>query len=114
MMLKKEELRACLDIVLGDEFAMDFESLATKYPIIDWKTHILIENMMYYQIIRADGSSKNYKIFSEMLDDFDRQDVVDLHRLVQERYETTHQEGYDLLLWGDLKTLFEPCEEDEV
>ncbi|GJV29427.1 hypothetical protein Tco_1385875 [Tanacetum coccineum] len=77
---EKEELRACLDIVSGDEIAMDFESLATKYPIIDWKTHILTENMMYYQIIRADGSSKNYKIFSEMLDDFDRQDVVDLHR----------------------------------
>ncbi|GJS33556.1 hypothetical protein Tco_0531938 [Tanacetum coccineum] len=69
---------------------------------------------MYYQIIRAGGSSKNYKIFSEMLDDFDRQDVVDLHRLVQERYETTSPEGYDLLLWGDLKTLFEPCGEDEV
>ncbi|GJU21524.1 hypothetical protein Tco_1154866 [Tanacetum coccineum] len=30
---------------------------------------------------RADGSSKNYMIFSEMLDDFDRQDVIDLHRL---------------------------------
>ncbi|GJS12787.1 hypothetical protein Tco_0407259 [Tanacetum coccineum] len=105
---KKEELRACLDIVSGDEIAMDFESLATKYPIIDWKTHILTKNMMCYQIIRADGSSRNYKIFSEMLDDFDRQDVVDLHRLVQERYETTSPEGYDLLLWGDLKTLFEP------
>ncbi|GJT53272.1 putative ribonuclease H-like domain-containing protein [Tanacetum coccineum] len=76
---KKEELRACLDIVLGDEIAMDFESLATKYLIIDWKTHILTEYMMYYQIIRADGSFKNYKIFCEMLDDFDRQDVVDLH-----------------------------------
>ncbi|GKC86694.1 hypothetical protein Tco_1147343 [Tanacetum coccineum] len=48
---EKEELRACLDIVLGDEIAI------------------------------ADGSSKNYKIFSEMLDDFDRQDVVDLHRV---------------------------------
>ncbi|GJV79869.1 ribonuclease H-like domain-containing protein [Tanacetum coccineum] len=70
--------------------------------------------MMYYQIIRADGSSKNYKIFSEMLDDFDRQDVIDLHRLVNERYETTSPEGYDLLLWGDLKTLFEPNEEDEI
>ncbi|GJZ93650.1 hypothetical protein Tco_0665853 [Tanacetum coccineum] len=46
--------------------------------------------MMYYQIIRADGSFKNYKIFNEMLDDFDRRDM------------------------GDLKTLFEPCEEDEV
>ncbi|GKC97598.1 hypothetical protein Tco_1167873 [Tanacetum coccineum] len=62
----------------------------------------------------ADGSSKNYKIFSEMLDDFDRQDVIDLHRLVNERYETTSPEGYDLLLWGDLKTLFEPNEEDEI
>ncbi|GKB01461.1 hypothetical protein Tco_0829505 [Tanacetum coccineum] len=70
--------------------------------------------MMCYQIIKADGSSKNYNIFSEMLDDFDRQDKVDLHRLVQERYETTSPEGYDLLLCGDLKTLFEPCEEYEV
>ncbi|GKA45987.1 hypothetical protein Tco_0738783, partial [Tanacetum coccineum] len=111
---EKEELRACLDIVPMDEIAMDFESLATKYPIINWKTHILTENMMYYQIIRADGSSKNYKIFNEMLDDFDRQDVVDLHSLVQERYETTSPEGYGLLLWGDLKTLFEPCREYEV
>ncbi|GJY85951.1 hypothetical protein Tco_0499977 [Tanacetum coccineum] len=111
---EKEELRACLDIVPRDEIAMNFESLATKYPIIDWKTHILTDDMMYYQIIRLDKSFKNYKIFSEMLDDFDRQDVVDLHRLVQERYETTSLEGYDLLLWGDLKTLFEPCEEDEV
>ncbi|GKE26560.1 hypothetical protein Tco_1441944 [Tanacetum coccineum] len=111
---EREELRACLDIVPGDDIAMDFESLAIKYLIIDWKTHILTENMMYYQIIRADGSFKNYKIFSEMLDDFDKQDVIDLYRLVKERYETTSPEGYDLLLWGDLKTLFEPSEEDEI
>ncbi|GJU30352.1 hypothetical protein Tco_1173941 [Tanacetum coccineum] len=62
---EREELRACLDIVQGDDIAMDFESLATKYLIIDWKTHILTENIMYYQIIREDGSSKNYKIFSK-------------------------------------------------
>ncbi|GJX67244.1 hypothetical protein Tco_0302971 [Tanacetum coccineum] len=80
---EREELRACLDIVPGDDIAMDFESLATKYPIIDWKTHLLTKNMMCYQIIRADGSSKNYKIFSGMLNDFDRQDVIDLYRLVQ-------------------------------
>ncbi|GJU82444.1 hypothetical protein Tco_1284809 [Tanacetum coccineum] len=111
---EKEELRDSMDVVPRDDVAIDVESLATKYPIVDWKTHILNENMMYYQIIRADGSSKNYKIFSEMLDDFDRQDVIDLHRLVNERYETTSPEGYDLLLWGDLKTLFEPNEEDEI
>ncbi|GKC49626.1 hypothetical protein Tco_1072371 [Tanacetum coccineum] len=78
------------------------------------KEELRDKNMMYYQIIKADGSSKNYKIFSEMLDDFDRQDVLDLHRLVQERYDTTSPEGYDLLLWGDMKILFEPNEEDEI
>ncbi|GKC12018.1 hypothetical protein Tco_1008800 [Tanacetum coccineum] len=111
---EKEELRASMDIAPRDDVAIDVESLATKYPIVDWKTHVLTENMMYYQIIRADGSSKNYKIFSEMLDDFDRQDVMDLHRLVQERYDTTSLGGYDLLLWGDLKILFESNAEDEI
>ncbi|GKC30724.1 hypothetical protein Tco_1038018 [Tanacetum coccineum] len=96
------------------EFAMEVESLAIKYPIVDWKTHVLTENFMYYQIFIADGSFKNYKIFSEMLDDFDRQDVLDLHGLVKARYMTSSPEGYDLMLWGDLKILFEPDEEDEV
>ncbi|GKE25277.1 hypothetical protein Tco_1436789, partial [Tanacetum coccineum] len=89
---KKEELRDSINVVPRDDVAIDVESLATKYQIVNWKTHILNENMMYYQIIKADGSSKNYKIFSEMLDDFDRQDVMDLHRL----------------------TLFDPNEEDEI
>ncbi|GJY57099.1 putative ribonuclease H-like domain-containing protein [Tanacetum coccineum] len=65
-------------------------------------------------LMGADKSSKNYKIFSKMLDDFDRQDVLDLHRLVEERYATSRPEGYDLMLWGDLKILFQPDEEDEV
>ncbi|GJS27341.1 hypothetical protein Tco_0487961 [Tanacetum coccineum] len=43
-----------------------------------------------------------------------KQDVIDLHMLVNERYETISPEGYDLLLWGDLKILFEPNEEDEI
>ncbi|GJT82104.1 hypothetical protein Tco_1056446 [Tanacetum coccineum] len=42
------------------------------------KTHILTEDKMYYGIIRADGSTKFYKIFTKMLDDFDRQDMLDL------------------------------------
>ncbi|GJR63015.1 hypothetical protein Tco_1505177 [Tanacetum coccineum] len=111
---EKEELKACMDIIPCDDIAVNVESLATKYPITDWKTHIITENMMYYQIIRANGSSKNYKIFSEMLDDFDRQDMEDQYILVKEIYETTSPEGYDRLLWGDLITLFEPSEEDEI
>ncbi|GJV53697.1 hypothetical protein Tco_1449438 [Tanacetum coccineum] len=112
--IEKEELKAYLDLVPREEFAMEIESLGTKYPIVDWKTHVLTKNFIYYQIIRADGGSKNYKIFSEMLDDFDRQDVMDLHKLVEERYATSRPEGYDLMLWGDLKILFQPDEEDKV
>ncbi|GJV20999.1 ribonuclease H-like domain-containing protein [Tanacetum coccineum] len=112
--IEKEELKSYLDLVPREEFDMEIESLDTKYPIVDWKTHVLTENFMYYQIIRADEGSKNYKIFNEMLDDFDRQDVMDLHRLVEERYATSRPEGYNLMLWGDLKILFQPDKEDEV
>ncbi|GJR19177.1 hypothetical protein Tco_0967704 [Tanacetum coccineum] len=111
---EKRELRDSINVVLRDDIAIDVESLSTKYPIVDWKTHVLTESMMYYQIIKADRILKNYKVFSEMLDDFDRQDVMDLYRLVQERYDTTSLGGYDLLLCGDLKILFEPNEEDKI
>ncbi|GJW88759.1 putative ribonuclease H-like domain-containing protein [Tanacetum coccineum] len=69
---EKKELRDSMDVVRRDDIAIDVESLATKYSIVDWKTHVLTKNMM--------------------------QDVQDLHRLVQERYDTTSPEGYDLLL----------------
>ncbi|GKA46200.1 hypothetical protein Tco_0739083 [Tanacetum coccineum] len=111
---EKEELKGFLDIILREDVAEDVESLSTKYPIVDWKTYTLTENFMYYQIFRGDGSSKNYKVLSEMLEDFDRQDVEELYRLVKERYSASRPEGYDLMLWGDLHTLFEPDEEDEI
>ncbi|GJW58725.1 hypothetical protein Tco_0105456 [Tanacetum coccineum] len=53
---EKEELRAHLDIISGDDVAVSVESLATKYPIVDWKTYVLSEDKMYYEIIRANGS----------------------------------------------------------
>ncbi|GJS53554.1 hypothetical protein Tco_0626916 [Tanacetum coccineum] len=112
--VEKAELKACLEIVPSDDSVVNIESLATKYPIVDWKTPILAEDKMYYHIIRVDGSTKYYKIFSAMLDDFDKQDMLDLYRMVKERFETTSPEGYDRLLWGDLITLFKPSEEDEI
>ncbi|GJZ29075.1 putative ribonuclease H-like domain-containing protein, partial [Tanacetum coccineum] len=42
----------------------------------------------------GDGSSKNYKVLSEMLEDFDRMDVEQLSRLVKERYSTSAPEGF--------------------
>ncbi|GJW12546.1 hypothetical protein Tco_1578373 [Tanacetum coccineum] len=110
---EKEKLQVYLNIVLENE-SHDVESLATKYPIVDWETQILANDKYYYQIKRVDGSVKHYKLFSAMLYDFDRQDMLELYRLVKERFQTASPEGYDLLLWGDLKTLIEPNEEDEI
>nr|GEY02143.1 hypothetical protein [Tanacetum cinerariifolium] len=60
---EKAKLKLCLEIVPKDDEAINIESLAIKYPIVDWKTHILDENKI--------------------------QDVLDLYRLVKERFETT-------------------------
>ncbi|GJT34745.1 putative ribonuclease H-like domain-containing protein [Tanacetum coccineum] len=38
------------------------------------------------RVFRGDGSSKNYKVLCEMLEDFDRRDVEELYRLVKKKY----------------------------
>ncbi|GJY38579.1 hypothetical protein Tco_0424943 [Tanacetum coccineum] len=111
---EKEELKEFLDIIPREEVPIEVESISTKFPIVDWKTCVLTETFMYYQVFRGDGSSKNYKILSEMLEDFDRLDVEELYRLVKNRYSASRPEGFDLMLWGDLHTLFEPDEDDEI
>ncbi|GJY94340.1 hypothetical protein Tco_0510701 [Tanacetum coccineum] len=88
---RKEGLKAYLKIIIGSDLQGN--------------------DLSYWKITRADGSSKFYKVFFFMLEDFDRQDLVDLHRLVKERSASRALEGYDLILWGDLKTMFEPIEQ---
>ncbi|GJU93155.1 hypothetical protein Tco_1317911 [Tanacetum coccineum] len=44
-----------------------------------------------------------------------RENLEDLYKLVKAKYESTRPvEDLDLLLWGDLKTIFEPHVEDNV
>ncbi|GJT19952.1 phospholipase-like protein [Tanacetum coccineum] len=58
-----------------EEVVIDAIPLATKPPtIVDWKIH-KEGKKNYYQIIRADGSSKMYLVFSHMLKSFDREDL---------------------------------------
>ncbi|GKB06567.1 hypothetical protein Tco_0834800 [Tanacetum coccineum] len=52
---------------------------------------------------------------NQMLKSFDMEDLEDLYKLVKAKYESTSPvEDLDLLLWGDLKTMFEPHVEDAV
>ncbi|GJZ29442.1 hypothetical protein Tco_0574089 [Tanacetum coccineum] len=71
-------------------------------------------SLIYYRVFRADGSSRWIKTFSEMIKFFDRMDLVEIHSLVMKRFETTPPEGIDLLLWGDLRIMFESKEDDEL
>ncbi|GKF66568.1 hypothetical protein Tco_0193085, partial [Tanacetum coccineum] len=108
----KELMESILD---EEEVAIDAIPLATKPPsIIDWK--ILKEgNISYFQIIRGDESSKRYSAFIQMLKSFDREDLETLWKLVKAKHGSTRpKEGYERVLWGDLKVMFEPYVEDIV
>ncbi|GJT82123.1 hypothetical protein Tco_1056465 [Tanacetum coccineum] len=110
------EIKKLMEIIPDEEeVAIDAIPLAVKSPsIVDWKIH-KEGRKSYYQIIRADGKSQMYMIFSHMLKSFDREDLETLYKLVKAKYESTRPvEDLDLLLWGDLKTMFEPHIEDKV
>ncbi|GKC40977.1 hypothetical protein Tco_1053361 [Tanacetum coccineum] len=98
-----------------EEVAIDVIPLATKPPtIVDWKIH-KEGKKSYYQIIRANAKSQMYKVFSQMLRSFSREDLENLYKLVKAKYGLTRLvEDLDLILWGDLKTMFEPHVEDQV
>ncbi|GKA63352.1 hypothetical protein Tco_0762958 [Tanacetum coccineum] len=81
---EKDNLKGFLDIVPREEAPIEVESISTK----------------------GDGSSKNYKVLSEMLEDFDRLDVEELFRLVKERFSTSRPEGFDYLLLLGRSTYF--------
>ncbi|GKA99620.1 hypothetical protein Tco_0827614 [Tanacetum coccineum] len=112
---KVDEDRETAELKRLEEVALDAIPLAVKSPsIVDWKIH-KEGKKSYYQIIRADGSSKMYLVFSHMLKSFNREDLETLYKLVKAKYGSTRLvEDLDLVLYGDLKTMFEPHVEDNV
>nr|GEV24807.1 hypothetical protein [Tanacetum cinerariifolium] len=70
------ELKQLVKTIPDEEgVAIDAIPLTVKPPsIVDWKIH-KEGKKSYYKIIRADGSSKIYLLFSYMLKSFDREDV---------------------------------------
>ncbi|GJS81239.1 retrovirus-related pol polyprotein from transposon TNT 1-94 [Tanacetum coccineum] len=109
------ELKSLMEVIPDEEeVAVDAIPLATKPPsIVDWKIH-KEGKKSYYQIIKTDGSSKMYLVFSHMLKSFDRKDLETLYKLVKAKYGSTRPvEDLDLVLYGDLKTMFDPNVEDQ-
>ncbi|GKA84359.1 hypothetical protein Tco_0805954 [Tanacetum coccineum] len=56
-----------------------------------------------------------YMIFSHMLKCFDMEDLETLYKLVKAKYESKRPvEDLDLVLWNDLKIMFEPHVENKI
>ncbi|GJW33841.1 hypothetical protein Tco_0053873 [Tanacetum coccineum] len=97
------------------EIGIDAIPTATKPPsIVDWKIIPQSGLKAVYQIIRRDGSDKIYMSFGAILKDFSRDDLTELYRLVIKKYGANRpEEMYDRVLWGDLKTMFDPPLSDD-
>ncbi|GKB59358.1 hypothetical protein Tco_0915544 [Tanacetum coccineum] len=62
-----------------------------------------------YQIMRANRVDTVYMSFGAMIKDFIREDLIELYRLVMQKYGTNRPENaYDRVLWSDLRTMFDP------
>nr|GEU41770.1 uncharacterized mitochondrial protein AtMg00810-like [Tanacetum cinerariifolium] len=107
---ENKELRMWLIVVSNEEETVDQEILSTNYPRVDWESQISgnvdMEDLHVYKIIKANGNTIYHKSLSIMLRKFDRQDLVDLHRLVMKRFEDNTPEGYNLLLCRNLKSSY--------
>nr|GEX37471.1 hypothetical protein [Tanacetum cinerariifolium] len=101
-----------------DDKTINYETLDVKSLIVDCESQVLgtivTGDVHVYKLIRLDGSYRHFSTFSRMLEVLDRQDVLDLHKIVMERFPANDPEGYDLILWRDLKTLMESSEDDEI
>ncbi|GJV41871.1 hypothetical protein Tco_1420311 [Tanacetum coccineum] len=77
MMIKSgEDLQQCFEsCVYMKKCAINAIPLATKpTPIVNFQIHKKGRNG-YYEIMRADGSAKTYLLFSQLLKEFDREDL---------------------------------------
>ncbi|GKD78756.1 hypothetical protein Tco_1341377, partial [Tanacetum coccineum] len=54
-----------------------------------------------------------YHVFSQLLSEFDKEDLVNLWKLVKAKHEDNRpEEDFERVLWGDLRVMFEPDEQE--
>ncbi|GJZ54149.1 hypothetical protein Tco_0609034 [Tanacetum coccineum] len=111
--LEKLTLKEYVEVISDSEEVISVILLAVKSLIVSWKSYCK-GDVGYYKIHWADRSYKTYIFFSEMLNDFDREDLIVLYRILNEKFTSTRPGFDDLMLWGDLKIMFEPDSDDEV
>ncbi|GJW98709.1 putative ribonuclease H-like domain-containing protein [Tanacetum coccineum] len=96
----------------GEDLQQESTKKQKPAPIVGFQIHREGRNG-YYEIIRADASAKTYLLYSQLLKEFDREDLENLWKLVKAKHGYKMlEEAYERVLWGNLKVMFEPHKED--
>ncbi|GJU10412.1 hypothetical protein Tco_1132808 [Tanacetum coccineum] len=115
---EKEELRLSLKIISNDDSEVNYKPLSKKFPIVNWEYQLLgnmeEKDMYVYKLTRADGSLSYHRDTQAFLRRLEKQDLKDLYMLVQEKFQDHLLEGHYLLLWGDLRMIFDLDEKGEL
>ncbi|GJW41722.1 hypothetical protein Tco_0067567 [Tanacetum coccineum] len=90
--------QAMMELAKEEEIEINAIPLATKVPVVGFKIHTR-GKPGYYEIFRADGSSKLYHVFSELLSEFDKEDLVNLGKLVKAKHgDNRPEEDFERVL----------------
>ncbi|GJU45577.1 hypothetical protein Tco_1202843 [Tanacetum coccineum] len=105
-----DEHRKCLKIVTF-EATIDSEIMEKK-SVITRLDKVSSPDGVYLVIYRANGNFRAFNYLMEILHIFDRQDLFHLYELMMEQYSEITLEGFELILWGDLKIMMESSTEE--
>ncbi|GJX62235.1 hypothetical protein Tco_0295135 [Tanacetum coccineum] len=75
------------------------------------RSQLDVDNGDYLVIYRANGNFRAFNYLMEVLHIFDRQDLFHLYDLMREQFSEVTLDGFELILWGDLKIMMESSTE---
>ncbi|GJZ84723.1 hypothetical protein Tco_0650062 [Tanacetum coccineum] len=105
-----EEHRRCLKIITFNS-TIDSEVMETKYVVAELHK-VSSPDGDYLVVYRANRIFKAFNYLMEVLHIFDKQDLFHLYELVTRQYSEVTLEGFQLILWGDLKIMMESSIEE--
>ncbi|GKD64922.1 hypothetical protein Tco_1307030 [Tanacetum coccineum] len=118
-----EEMKMWLSIVPDEDKEGDYEPLDSRFPIIDWRTVNLgtapqfdegkePDDLYQNMITRSNGSKRFFSNLMTMPSRIDKEDLNAIHRMVMDKYRENEPEGFDRILWSDLRVMYNPSPDD--
>ncbi|GJZ37711.1 hypothetical protein Tco_0583902 [Tanacetum coccineum] len=111
----KNAVKNCLDTILKSSIRRNLKltsEVQEKKSFISKLDKVSSPEGDYLVIHRANGNFRAFNYLLEVLHIFDRQDLFHLYNLMMEQYSEIILEGFELILWRDLKIMMESSTEE--